>query len=1088
MIRSILRSILRTIGILILLELMYLSSFSSNLVRAAETVLERIAVLPYTPPLQTVIPGFDIYDGSWSVNDDGVLLSSRFSGSRLVPQIPDEVIKSCGEIEGEIYIPDNKNDGYSGICLKVSQCGSGADNFNGYEIGINPVQKIIMLGSHRYNFKRLQVIPFDIPIKQWFRIAVVFQETLFDVYINNKKIASCNDAEVNDPKDVLRRGSFCFRNWNYDIQYRNFRYRFRDKETIDVPWSDLNWKMSKKAQAYPENLSLTEVPPFLVLVRGMLNRPNSVGNDIWMATPREPGCEIRLVDPNRPKEPVRTIFSDSEGSIYDMNLSFDAKTIFFSYRKKGETWWSIWRIGVDGQGLQRLTSGAFHDISPCELPDGDIIFVSTRRFGHTVCQPGPSSNLFRMKSNGSQMQCISMNTLSDMSPQILPDGRVLFTRWEYVDRDLTYRQSLWTQNPDGTVYQLYFGNTVRDPGTFWEARPLPDSGTQRVVATFAPHHGFPHGAIGIIDRSLGVEGEKGKSYRWITKEFPIIADNNFEWSYRDPYPLADDLFLCSFGSIGPTVFATQTNNPHYRIWLLNDTGEKRLLYEDERLHCFYPIPLLARERPPLIADRRGDNTSNIVKLRPHLTSEQVANHSMNTANYGIPEQMELLKGDPVGKITLINVYNGLDPSIKRGTVKYLRIMEQVRKTEELVNRAYDQSPVMSYGTYYAKRNWGTVRVEEDGSANFYAPALREIYFQALDAEGRELHRMTSAVQFMPGESNSCLGCHEPRDTIPGTARVDARRPLAAQRKPDIPQLPVWMNKLPTERTNKTLDAGIVDYPSVVQPVLDKYCISCHEGENPDGGYDLSGDKTRFFSVSYDNILGKSRSYRQHNMATGEMLPVFKALEKPLVHFYWLLFTPTGVHQPNWSGTFASRLPLYFTKEHCGMEINKEDLQRIYLWIDADVPYYGTYAHSRPDSAGRRDCWFRCDGKQMASWMQEDVLPLYNAKCASCHKNLLGGNKDIAGVHDTTNIDWIGRFGWINLTRPENSAFLTAHLSQKAGGRALPTDKNRPDSILFQDKNNSDYRKFLSAFQKGKEELLKNPRADMNGFVNARPEP
>ena len=107
-------------------------------------------------------------------------------------------------------------------------------------------------------------------------------------------------------------------------------------------------------------------------------------------------------------------------------------------------------------------------------------------------------------------------------------------------------------------------------------------------------------------------------------------------------------------------------------------------------------------------------------------------------------------------------------------------MEQVRKSEDLVSRAYDQSPVMSYGTYYAKRCWGTVPVEEDGSAHFLAPALREIYFQVLDAEGRELQRMTSGVQVMPGERISCIGCHEPRQWSPPAA---GRIPLAARRPP-----------------------------------------------------------------------------------------------------------------------------------------------------------------------------------------------------------------------------------------------------------------------------------------------------------------
>ena len=231
------------------------------------------------------------------------------------------------------------------------------------------------------------------------------------------------------------------------------------------------------------------------ITRQELSRPPAVGQDLWASQPCGPGCSIRIFDPSRPGSPATTVFQDPGGCIYDMNVSYDARTLFFSYRREKETYWHLWRIGVDGSGLRQLTDGPYYDVSPCQLPDGDLVFVSTRRFGYTLCQPGPASNLHCMSADGGHIRCVSMNTLSDFSPQMLPDGRVLFTRWEYIDRDLTFRQSLWTQYPDGTAYQLYFGNTIRDVATFWQARPLPGR-NDRVVATFAPHHGYPHGAMG----------------------------------------------------------------------------------------------------------------------------------------------------------------------------------------------------------------------------------------------------------------------------------------------------------------------------------------------------------------------------------------------------------------------------------------------------------------------------------------------------------------------------------------------------------------------------------------------------------------
>ena len=778
--------------------------------------------------------------------------------------------------------------------------------------------------------------------------------------------------------------------------------------------------------AWPETLAAETLPPIAVVVRHPLSAPPAVGQDLWAAKPSSPGCSIRIVHPARPEQ-SRTIFSDPGGCIYDMNVSYDARTLFFSYRGKGDPYWHLWRIGTDGHGLKQLTDGPYHDVSPCLLPNGDLVFVSTRRFGYTLCQPGPASNLYRMSGDGGDLRCVSMNTLSDLSPQMLPDGRVLFTRWEYVDRDLTYRQSLWTQYPDGTQYALYFGNTIRDVGTFWQARPLPGR-NDRLVATFAPHHGFPHGAIGLIDRSDGPEGPRGKGFTYINREFPVIGDRRHEWAYRDPFPLSDRHFLCAYGGGGME---------RYRIYLLDADDNRRLIHEDPQRGCYYPLPLRPVTAPPSLPER----------VEPP------------------PQPPESAADSPTGVVLLADVYQGLEPTIRRGQVKQLRVMEQVRKTEDLAQRAYDQSPVMSYGTYYAKRHWGTVPVEEDGSAHFIVPALREIYFQALDDQGRELQRMTSAVQLMPDERVGCVGCHESRQTAPPAT---ARLPLAARHPPRQPERPAWGHD------------GLVDFPSVVQPVLDKYCVECHHGADPAGGYDLSGDKTRFFNMAYDNLLGRSRSYRQHDMDHGGMLPDEQARGKPLVHFYWLLRTPTAVNQPLWTGSHASRLLEYIEGDHGGRTLAREDRQRIYLWIDANVPYYGTYAHGRPLSPGKRDLATDASNGRPAAWFADDFLGVYHRRCAECHGPYPDPN-DHAAI-------WDGRLAWINFSNPAWSPALTAHLAKAAGGRGIETTRNGRHPPLFPDAADTDYQTMLQAIQQGKRLAEETPEADMPGFRGARPEP
>lgn len=1073
--------------------------------RDESALLSRIAAIPVVRPHSSPVAGFEAFGGDWRLGEGenaGTVSVNAGSGFRLFAM--DERVRSMtsGECQIELFIPERK-DGFSGINFKVSENGLGADIFNGYEVGFNPAGNVVMIGAHRMNFKPLKTVPFEVPVGRWFPVRVQFDETSFAIEADGKPLFAFAENEMS-PADPLRRGGIALRSWQYPLSYRNLSIRPFDPlgpnpseekksavEPIRFPFNPPN----ASDGPVPESLAIEELPPFLTLVRAPLSRPNSVGNDLWQAQPTAPGAEIRLVDYSTGK--VKTIFADPDGAVYDMNLSFDARTIYFSYKKFNETYWNLWKIGVDGDGLTRLTDGPFYDVSPCELPDGDIIFVSTRRFGHTVCQPGPASNLFRMKPDGSGVTCLSMNTLSDFSPQILPDGRVLFTRWEYVDRDLTYRQSLWTENPDGSVYQLYFGNTIRDVGSFLQARPFPGSDSSRVVATFAPHHNWPHGAIGVIDRSFGVEGKKGDGFYYLTQEFPMIRDTPHEWSYRDPFPLSEESILCAFGSDGPTSFAPNDEarkGPAYRIWLLNDLGERRLLYEDARQGCYYPIPLLERERPAVIPGRAHTSKERTV-LRPTLQKEQVFSEWTRTAEsfaarqeWGIPEMGNPLDGgDPVGTVVLVDVYNGLEPEVPRGSVKSIRIMEQVRKTVDLNARAFDQSPVMSYATYYAKRCWGEVPVEEDGSAHFYVPALREVYFQALDENGREIHRMTSAAQFMPGENLSCMGCHEPRETVSAAPAAEARRPAAAQRAPDTPKLPDWMASLPAERTNPRLDAGIVDFPSVVQPILDRYCIRCHAGENPDGGYDLSGGKSRYFSISYDNLLGRSQSYRQHNMENGEMVPEAAALEKPLVHFFWLLWTPSAIHRPYTSGCYASRLPDYFSAEHCGAEIPDAEKRRVWLWIDANAPYYGTFAVSRPATAGKRDLWSLPDENRFAPWLADGILPIYDAKCKNCHGGISESNPAITPQrNETTN--WEGKFAWINFSEPENSALLTAHLAKTAGGRGLSTDANVKNRLIFRDTNDETYKKLLQAIQTGQAEAKKRPTADQPGFDGIRPEP
>ncbi len=697
---------------------------------------------------------------------------------------------------------------------------------------------------------------------------------------------------------------------------------------------------------------------------------------------RKWGCSIQVIDPAIPAAPASVIFANPKGAILDMNLSYDARTLFFTMREGYDDNWHLYQVGIDGGGLKQITQGNYHDFSPAELPDGRLVFASSRIKSFNICAQELSTALFTARRDGSDIRQITMNTLNDMSPHVLPNGQIIYTRWEYIDRDVKWRQSLWTVNPDGTSVQLYFGNTVRDPAVMWQARPIP--GRNTVIATFAPHHGWPLGAIGTVTNRFGVETERGKGYKWISREYPRIGDNAglTEWAYRDPFPLTSNEFLVSYGG------GLKSRDHRFKIYLLNDADEKKLVWEDKTVSCIYPVPLRPRKRPPVrVKPRWQDSASK-------------------------------------GTFLLQDVYTGMGDTVKRGEIVQLRIMEQVPKfpINESSGRVYEMTPVMGRRSYYTKRCLGTVPVEEDGSAHFKVPAFRELYFQALDADGLAVQSMGSAVNLAPGEKQSCIGCHEDRQMTPL-----AKTPLAASRPPVEPIPYAWGNN------------GNIDFVKIVQPVLDRHCASCHQGRKPEGGLDLSGDKTRFFNMAYDGIYNHDLNYTVRLTGNdGQVIP------------------------PKSSFSYVSRLRTYIEgkdPKHSDIKLSKEERERFYVWIDSNSNYYGTHQRTRPGTPGGRDLW-------SDPWFKKNFLPVFNRHCASCHR--LGGGGYPKDSH------------WINLTNPDHSLVLTAHLAEQAGGYGLNREKDGIHPPAFVDTRDTIYTSLLEAIREGRQQMLANPRMDMAG--------
>lgn len=169
---------------------------------------------------------------------------------------------------------------------------------------------------------------------------------------------------------------------------------------------------------------------------------------------------------------LAVLLDDPEGGIRDPFVHYNARKILFSYRKGGTTTYHLYEIGADGTNLRQLTDGPDNDIEPIYAPDGSIIFCSSRCHRYVPCWKTQVATLYRCNADGAGIRMLSNNAEQENTPWMLPDGRVLYMRWEYVDRNQLLYHHLWSINPDGTGVMVYFGNQY--PGyVMIDAKPNP---------------------------------------------------------------------------------------------------------------------------------------------------------------------------------------------------------------------------------------------------------------------------------------------------------------------------------------------------------------------------------------------------------------------------------------------------------------------------------------------------------------------------------------------------------------------------------------------------------------------------------------
>ena len=485
----------------------------------------------------------------------------------------------------------------------------------------------------------------------------------------------------------------------------------------------------------------------------------------------------------------------------------------------------IYEAAADGTWVRQITGGPddpmetkdgrqtvmIEDADPCYLPDGGFVFTSTRGQNFGRCHWGrwtPSFLLYRgnlppvgTPGGGRDIRMLSFGEANEWEPMVLDDGRIGYTRWDYINRNAIWHQSLWAIRPDGTGVSHLYGNYSENICVATELKTIPHS--PLFVATAAAHHNLTSGSLFILDLAKGEDGLAPVTR--LTPEVPFPEGEGWKLggTYCSPMPVNDTLFFCAY-SDEPLSFpyghprcprkgcgAAWPTQAAYGIWLIDTLGGRELIYKDPEISTFNPIPVAKRKRPPVLAS----------VLPPAETA-------------------------PTSGVCYVeNVYD-TRTDLPKGSVKAVRI-------NRLINLPICRRRTLNAGADLDlyKESLGLVPVEDDGSAAFRIPSGEPIQLQAIDTNGMAILTMRSFIFTQKGEIQGCVGCHENKSqAAPTNPKTNTKARLGKVHDP-VPEVDLGYT-------------GPFSFVRSVKPIFDRKCISCHG---------LS-DKGTFSLIGHDGVL------------------------------------------------------------------------------------------------------------------------------------------------------------------------------------------------------------------------------------------
>jgi hypothetical protein len=649
-----------------------------------------------------------------------------------------------------------------------------------------------------------------------------------------------------------------------------------------------------------------------------------------------PDSALCVLDLANPSAGAETLLKDPTGAIRDPAVSWDGQRILFAWKKSlDEDDYHLYEFDLQTRKIVQITSGlGFADYEGAYLPNGDLVFSSTRCVQTVDCWWTEVSNLYTCDGQGRYMRRLGFDQVHAIHPTVTEDGRVLYTRWDYNDRGQVFPQALFQMNPDGTGQAEFYGNNSWFPTTIAHARGIP--GTSKVLATFCGHHTAQAGKLGVIDPSKGRQENTGAKLVAPIRETPAVRIDAYGQEgelFQYPYPLHENEFLVTYAPLG-----WEWRGGHFGVYWMDMNGRRELLASDSHFPCSQSIPLVSR-KPPALRPSKVDYAAK------------------------------------TGTCYIQDIYTGQSlKGVPRGSVKRLRVVALEYRAAGVGHNsnggpaggALISTPIaVGNGCWDVKVVLGETPIQEDGSASFLVPARTPVYFQALDEKGQVIQTMRSWTTLQPGEIQSCVGCHEDKNAAPPSSISYAAARLA-----------------PRELEPFYGVARGFSYPREIQPILDQHCVRCHNQDpaqaaspavqtadssvmkvKPAFGLRANPvhDRTaaRFWSESYLTLTG----CREKGLAWDLEVYTGKP-DRELVNWVSSQSVPELL-PPYSAGAARSKLIRMLTEGHQGVQLAEADLRKLTCWIDLGVPFCGDYTEANAWSEEDRQKYARFEAKRKA---------------------------------------------------------------------------------------------------------------------------